>query len=70
MTSHYVTLGSGQPYYPGYFECRTDDKSTARDMANKALNGRWCSIYETLEDIHQADENYRGYIDVGGLNVL
>jgi hypothetical protein len=62
----YMTLGSGQQYYPGYFECEAESEAGARMMTHRALNGRWCGTYESLEDLHPLDRIYRGTIDEYG----
>jgi hypothetical protein len=68
MTTFYMTLGSGQPYYPGYFLCIAEDENIARIQTSHALNGRWCSTYESLEDVHPYNRIYRGYIDINGVH--
>ena len=65
----YMTLGSGQPYYPGYFIAYARDEAEARFLTSKALNNRWCSTYEKFEDIHPLDRIYRGGILESGLEV-
>jgi hypothetical protein len=58
----YMTLGSGQPYYPGYFVCIADDELEARRLVSRYLNNRGCSIYDNLSKVHPADSIQRGYI--------
>ena len=58
----YITPGSGQPYYPGYFVCIADDVIMACNLATTVLNSRWCGIYESLDKIHPFDRIQRGYI--------
>lgn len=60
---YYMTLGSGQPHYPGYFVCEAESEVGARMMTNRALNGRWCGTYESLDQVHPNDRVCRGTID-------
>ena len=62
-----MTLGSGQPYYPGYFICEAEDEGYARRLTSKALNNRWCSTYEIFEELHPMDRIYRGTITENGI---
>ena len=64
----YMTLGQGQPYYPGYFVCEANDEYEAMRMTAKALNGRWCSTHDRLETVHHLDRIYRGVITEEGIN--
>lgn len=57
-----MTLGNGQPGFPGYYVCFAENESEARMKTNKELNGRWCGMYECLEDIHPFDRIYLGDI--------
>lgn len=65
--NYYMTLGSGQPHYPGYFICEAESKVSARMMTHRALNGKWCGIYESLDQVHPDDRIYRGTIDEFGV---
>ncbi|MCX5637111.1 MAG: hypothetical protein NTX52_05395 [Planctomycetota bacterium] len=58
----YMTLGSGQPYYPGYFVCIADNENEARQLTSEALNNRWCGTYDTLDQIHPNNRIQWGYI--------
>ena len=58
----YMTLGDGQPYYPGYFICYADDEYEASIMTSNALNGRWCGTYYSLDKLHPDDRILRGTI--------
>ena len=62
MKEFYITLRCGQPYYPGYFIVHAENELSARAMAFKHLNGKWCSTYEKMEDVHPLDRIYRGDI--------
>lgn len=66
----YMTLGIGQPYYPGYFEVDTENENQARAVTAKALNRRWCGTYEKLEDVHPWNKICRGEITLGGELIL
>ena len=69
MNTYYMTLGSGQPFYPGYFECIARDENEARHLTSEVLKGRWCSTYLALREVHPQDRIYRGYIKLDGLNL-
>jgi hypothetical protein len=58
----YMTLGSGQPYYPGYFVCIADNELEARQLTSAVLNSRWCGTYDALDKVHPMDRLQRGYI--------
>jgi hypothetical protein len=58
----YMTLGDGQPYYPGYFVCIADDENEARQLTSDCLDNRWCGTYESLSQVHPMDRLQRGYI--------
>lgn len=63
-----MTLGSGQPYFPGYFVCSAKDEIEARGLTSKALNNRWCGTHRTIDEVHRLDRIYRGYIDENGIH--
>ena len=63
METFYMTLGEGQPYYPGYFKCIAKDEYDARELTYDALEGRWCGTYDALIKVHASDRIYRGYIN-------
>lgn len=63
----YMTLGTDQPYYPGYFICYAKDENTARLYTSSALNGRWCGTYDLLDKVHPNDRNLRGIITQNGI---
>ena len=63
METFYMTLAVGQPYYPGYFECIAEDEYDARELTHDALDGRWCSTYYALIEVHPLDRIYCGYIN-------
>ena len=67
MNQYFMTLGSGQPYYPGYFIAYARDENEARFLTSKALNNLWCGTYEKFEDLHPFDRIYRGDILESGL---
>ena len=69
MNLFYMTVGSGQPYYPGYFVAHAVNENDARQMTYKALNGRWCSTYDSLDKVHPLDRIYRGDIYKDGMVV-
>jgi hypothetical protein len=58
----YMTLGSGQPHYPGYFVCIADNELEARQLTSHCLNNRWCSTYHNFSDVNKMDRIQRGYI--------
>jgi hypothetical protein len=58
----YMTLGDGQPYYPGYFVCIADNELEARQLTSDCLNNRWCGTYDSLDKVHPLDRLQRGYI--------
>jgi hypothetical protein len=58
----YMTLGSGQPHYPGYFVCIADNELEARQLTSDVLNNRWCGTYHNFSDLHKLDRIQRGYI--------
>jgi hypothetical protein len=58
----YMTLGSGQPHYPGYFVCIANDEAEARKLTSIVLNNRWCGTYHNFSDLHKLDRIQRGYI--------
>jgi len=62
MKNFYMTLGSGQPYYPGYFICEAENESKARELTSKTLNNQWCGTYYSLEEVYPNDRVYRGTI--------
>jgi hypothetical protein len=63
----YMTLGSGQPHYPGYFIAIAANEYSARLLTSNALNERWCSTYEEFDEIHPMDRIYRGEITENGI---
>jgi hypothetical protein len=65
ISKYYMTLGSGQPYYPGYFECEAENEQTARLMTSHALKGRWCGTHRSLDEVHPLDRIFRGTIGIG-----
>jgi len=69
MATFYMTLGSGQPHFPGYFTCEADTEVGARMMTHRALNGRWCSTYDSLDSVHPMDKIFRGTIDELGVHL-
>lgn len=58
----YMTLGSGQPYYPGYFTCIADNELEARQLTHQLLDGRWCGTYDSFDKVHELDRIPRGII--------
>lgn len=62
----YATFGSGQPGFPGYLKCevKAPSKEHARGLArgrvNEATTGRWCMLYESLDEIDKRDRIFRG----------
>jgi hypothetical protein len=68
MDTYYMTLGSGQPYYPGYFECIAHNENEARHLTSEVLKGRWCGTYLSLREVNPKDRIYRGYINADGLH--
>lgn len=60
------TFGSGQPGFPGYLRCTVEAASKeharalARSRVHDATNGRWCMLYESLEEVDERDRIYRG----------
>lgn len=67
MSKFYMTLGRGQPLYPGYFICEADNESHASKLTYETLDGRWCNTYLTLDDVHPMDRIYRGTITEQGI---
>lgn len=68
MKKYYITLGSGHPYYPGYFESIGSDENEARHWAFIYLDNRYCTSYTSLDDIHPLDRIYRGTLTEAGIS--
>lgn len=62
LNEFYVTIGTGQPYFPGYFAIHTSDVCTARLLARQFLNNRYCTVYKCFESLHELDSIKRGDI--------
>jgi hypothetical protein len=67
METFYITLGSGQPFFPGFFAVIARNHNEASKLAEKFLNGHWCGLYESRDQLHELDNVYRGTIDFDGI---
>ncbi len=65
----FASLGSGQPFYPGYFkviasgETRNEAESKVRAALRRELDNRWCMLYASVEALHPLDRTPRGLIN-------
>lgn len=68
MHTFYATFGSGQPNFPGYLEVEVQegDKEKAETIARKrvqrATDGRWSMMYNSLDEVHEMDRVFRGKV--------
>jgi len=63
MRKYYVTTSADMPRGSGHWLVYADDETACRKLANERIpEGRWCFIYDTLEEVHELDRKRHGTI--------
>lgn len=58
----YVTAASNHPKGAGYWLVKASTITKAKEAANNVLDGKWCFLYTSLDDVHELDRKYHGTI--------
>lgn len=58
----YVTTASNHPKGAGYWLVKASTINKAREAVHNALDGKWCFICTSLDDVHELDRKYHGTI--------
>lgn len=66
MNTYYITVRSGQPFYPGYFKVTAENETKAKASLTKVLGYNWCQLYYPMEDLLIVDSIKRGSITASG----
>ncbi len=59
----FVTTAANMPHGSGYWEIGANTEAEARALAfAHCPDGRWCFMYESVEEIHEMDRRCHGRI--------
>ena len=61
--TYYATTAFNHPNGAGYWEVKASSRGQAREAASEALDNKYCSLYDMLEDIHPLDRTRHGLIE-------